>query len=668
MMFTPKSDTSMSNPSNHYPSRSNPLPISDLYSANHNNDEAILPVFEEPVNYYSHIQKLINRTKNVEMEIEKSRNHSEFLFNEFFRLLQTTEMVAFDIMYIDCLFGAVEFNAFYDFIERCKGVKFSVFHPTESDIKHAADHIRYLHSIIQTSANDLQGYDGRMRLDPLQRPHKVYDYLNRLTSSIDSQIKNTQIREQTQPPTVEFDFGQDDSDNDEQNPTKIEEWIREFIKPNMDSNDELSQNRILFGRLLHHLNIVNNLKEETKNLQKSIILPRYTSALDLDPQAIFNSPFYSSTIGNSAFLRMAVDKFLSAQPQIDECEGIIEENFNHFSSLFQKCQETKKAAEEIQEQFKKRIAEKHKQMKEGLNEISPYHDLLLNDQKLEQIFKSIEDVTKLDSDLTAILEQPPNESGSSASEEVNNELLSVLVPLREMQKILLDLCKECADERTDDAKVQKMLFNLVAEVQAHDTKLYLFKREVEVLNSYGDALDEVYKNFQKEAIDKWCSKANEALDEIQFIINERNILQNQSETDINEEEIKELEMEIEKMERELSEINNEKIQLMEEVEEKKEQLFNQIQLNDIYIIYQDANLQRTNQLREFKEGITCPACKENLCEAIINKKSCCHAFCKQCLESGEGSKEGSCPICGTKYTKEHIQPFLFIPSERKKHS
>lgn len=686
--------------SNSYSSRSNPFSISELLNSD-NSYTSVFPSFEEPKNYYSYIQKLINRTRNVEAEMKRNFDHGKLLLNEFFRLLETTEMVAFDIMYVDTLWGEVEFKDFYDFIAKCRNADFVFDRPTDKDIQQASEHIRYLHSIIQTCCKDFHNYDSRVRIEPPQHPNKIYKYLDELTQTIEDDIRKTEIKKH-EPSIVPFDYGNDDiSDNTTlpDNSKKFIDKLLDLVQPNRDSNQTIAPNRSLLGNIFHKMNTIRRLQNEIKEIKKDIMVPKYAGSLDIDPQYIQNSPFYRAVLGNAAFLRLSINNFLSEQPEIDNCEASIENSLISFSKLQHQCQETVKATEKLQEELKKGIFKKQKDLKDPNNDISQYYDLFLCDPKIEKIYKLIDEVTNLDKEFTELLEAEQSKqsslSNNSAADKISG-CIDIMPELRDTRRELFDLCRNCAEERKEESLMQKKLFTLVAEYLVHNEKQHNYDRIIQVFDTYKNFLDEIFKLFKKEEVDAWCRDVNTALNEIQNVLNEHDELIKKSnddhstiddssnqtnnenddleaeegENDIKkntvidvDDEIRKYEQEIEQLERELADVNYEQIQMEEEVEKKKEELFDQIQMNDMYIIYQESNQHKTEQLKKFKESLICSICNERFCDAVIynNKKTCNHAFCKQCIELDDDKKTGECPICGASYTNENILEFSLNP-------
>ena len=314
----------------------------------------------------------------------------------------------------------------------------------------------------------------------------------------------------------------------------------------------------------------------------------------------------------------------------------------------------------------------HKDLLETNKEITPFYDLLLSDQKIESISQTIQEIESIDHEIDSLMEQKNSGKLTPEIEATISEFESIIPELRDVRNSIVELCRQSGEERKDDTRFQKKLFKLVFDVLIPSNKIHLYQREIEVLKQTISSMDEVYKMFQKDKIEQWCNDANTELDNLQSLIDEKqqlliqsNQIENQttdskSEGLEDEEEIRRLEMEIEELQNELVQVNEEKIKMQEQVETKKEALFKQIQMNDIYIIYQGSNLQKSQELREFKEGVTCPICKERECCFIIGKKKCHHAFCKECV-TPEGNSQASCPICHINYKKDDLVEFKFVP-------
>lgn len=663
------------NSSKSYSTRPKPLSINELLN-NDDNYTPEFPPFEEQINIHSHIQKLINRTKNIEAEMIRNYNHGKILFNEFFRLLETTEMVAFDIMYVDCLWGAIEFKDFYDFIQRCRDATFVFDRPTDQDIQQAAEHIKYLHSIIRTCCNDFRDFEPSIKIEPPLRPYKIYTYLDDLKKTIELDILKIPEMKKHEQAELEYDYGFDASifntTSVHKNSEKFNEWLMDFVQPNRDSNAIIAPNRALLGLIFHKMNFIQKLKEELEEIKKDTISPKYIGPLDLDPQSIQNSPYYKAAIGNASFLRESISNFLSEQTKINTYEESIEKIVSSSSKLQNPCQETLKSVEKIQKAFRERIAKEHNDLQAINNENKPFQDLSLNDTNIEKIEKLIEDIKNLDSEVTNLLKSEQSKQASLNNTSAASKISDFIEYLQELSGTrvgLIELCKECAKERKDESKIQKMLFNVVEDYAIQSEILRNYKRFTEVSDDYQPYLEEVFKLFDKDTVFQWCEKVNAALDEMQEALTERERLDEIGEKDDlqsdsiadDEDQIKQLELEIERLEKELADVDYEKVKLDQEVNMKTEELFEQIQLNDMYIIYQGSNLQKTKKLKDFKEAIICSECKERVCDVVINKKNCNHAFCRKCIELDSDKENGKCPICGTQYSNEMILDFSFNP-------
>lgn len=641
--------------------RSDPLPITDLYD-DITVYRPIVPVFEEPVNYYSHIRKLINRTKNLEQERSRNDLHKKILLEEFSSLLQATEIVAFNLVYIDLLLGA-DLGLSDSFFKRLGDVKFLLANPKEKDINAAADHIRYLHHVISTCSKNLSKYYASDRINPFP-PETLFQYFSSLESKLLDFQASIQDRDKNiESNQIDYDFGSQDFDRCSltDNSNAFLEQLGDYLKLKEHPNDKNIDNRIAFGNIVHKINCIKGLKREIDQLKKNTISPKYLEPLDLSQESLEASPFYQSVMGNSYFLLNAMKEFDLIQSQLESCNDSITKIQAKFSSLDSNCQKTKDTIDKIISELHHTRSSKRDYLDKCYKKNEPFKDLFMNG-KLQQMSNLITEIASLQEETLQLL----NEEASNATEDTAEQIgvfIDVLQDLNTSRDELIQLCRECYNERSD-CRTQKSLFMLVAKALIVNEKQRKFKDYQTMFAKYNEALDELFNLYQKGQIDTWCNDVNSVLDHIEQLTQQREQIASEIHQDDNEnmeiemEEMDRLEKEILEMENEMVAVNQEKIELTDQIEKKREVLFDQMQKNEIYKVHEVSK--KTEKYEEYKKDLTCSICNERLCDAIINKKGCYHAFCFECIQLKDRT-EGTCPKCSIHYTNDKIQQFLCVP-------
>lgn len=64
------------------------------------------------------------------------------------------------------------------------------------------------------------------------------------------------------------------------------------------------------------------------------------------------------------------------------------------------------------------------------------------------------------------------------------------------------------------------------------------------------------------------------------------------------------------------------------------------------------------EIREYKEILRCPACKNKQRDAILSK--CFHVFCYDCLKSRYDSRQRKCPKCNTAFGQSDMHKIWLV--------
>ncbi|KAH0791622.1 E3 ubiquitin-protein ligase, related [Histomonas meleagridis] len=442
----------------------------------------------------------------------------------------------------------------------------------------------------------------------------------------------------------------------------FQNWASDYLKiTTRDIDEPTALNRSMFGKLLFRIGTIERLKKEITEIQRKTASP---NAPTLKPSVYNESPYFKSLLGNSTFLRKTILLSHAYEDQIQQCIDSLDKKSSDFNTLQETCNNTLEKIKTSQASIKASTERRFKTFKELTAQTLPFVDLLLPEKKSAEIVNYLNEIKSLEE---IINEQIPQklESIKARSQETNNHGIEALPDLfEELQSLreeVVKLTEDCVESRRKCALGQNGLYRLYYSELRTDETNRLYRKELDTHKKFNTLLNE-YKmsiNFQK--VTNWTARMKTVNDQLSWINEqEQNIKQaiNELERQIsNDEEIEMLEKEYNELQQQKHDLIIEEINLNEELEEQKEELFKQLQMNEIYRKYMKSSTQmkeRKYEMEEFKKQLICSQCNERIADVIINKKKCRHAFCEQCAKNND-----QCPICNNKYSKSNILKFYF---------
>lgn len=611
--------------------------------------ELVSNLSSEPTHDHMHFIFTKKKIRDVESEIVFYRKHLQSIFNEFYQILQRSELLAFDLLMAQCLTGQmridpVDRSRIGSFIDRCASFGFDP-NNTENQLERAIDHIQYVHRTILQSVDELSEckFDSVMLRD------------GDITALFDK-IRSTQVNERHAPVVPETPSGQF------QYVKKVGAEAEQFQVPDTflheiavligrdveDSTPEIARARSLLGKIACRVTQITELKKQIRVMKEEF--PRES----ITTSAIYDSPFYKNLVGTTAFLRTA---YASIHEQMYTMNNCLESL--HVYSYSVKDQQSKAVAtmERIREQqneLLRDLKKKDDQITDIRKDIDDIRNVLMPEEMVQTIRSDIAAITTSVAEIESLIKDIEDANTRTMLEMMWGEV-------NESRSALMDLTSIVIDKRIDDSMKKKQLFSCASGVVGQGEANRLVQREIDVLDQYSKALSEVREGIDKPAVDSWCAHVTAIAQEMKKSADEiqKAMLEVQHEAEIDE-DILRLQEELEMMQKQEEELCQKRAAVATLVAERKDQLCEQLQENDIYKKWREEELSRSDkyQLNKWKDHIYCYCKNDRLCEVVNigpDKNGCKHAMCLEC------SKTGVCPICHEKLKESGLRRFTFDP-------
>ena len=99
----------------------------------------------------TNIQKFKNVLLHMEHSIKQNRKKCIMICNECYAIMRHSEVVAMDLLFTEFLIGTATPSQMYNFIDSCTRPTFTLTSGDPREIDMAAEHIKMVHTQIQTS-------------------------------------------------------------------------------------------------------------------------------------------------------------------------------------------------------------------------------------------------------------------------------------------------------------------------------------------------------------------------------------------------------------------------------------------------------------------------------------------------------------------------------------
>lgn len=601
------------------------------------------------------VDELQKKIKHMEYNIEQNRNRAEQLSTNCNKLLRTTQLLAFDMIFANYLIGGVSPDQIYQFLENCLNPAFNLFFMQPENVQQIQEHINYLHQVINSCTAALQNFEFHgMDIERKTSEFLVYlkDKKYRLKHQLEKQSKteskNTQ--EFTEDPiTLEKEEIYCDQNMIE---AQFMAWLTNEFHVQSDSLSSSIEFQCLLSNVSRKLASIAVLHDNIREAKE--IISHEIDYKDCDPEALRNSPFFKAVKDQCEFLHHAFESLQSQQVTIPLCYSALENCRHHILEI---TESSKKWLSEIQRNSTRVQQETNRKTEDAeklQNELTPFIDSLYHPPQF-----SLKNALEYYEELTNKLKEQrvKNVNNPEISRQIESEI-RVLNDIKAIRTSIIRLCMEQAEYLASIAAEDQVILGMVMDRRKADEEKSLHDWEMDLISAYDDSMKDVIDPAKLAETEAWVDELGahgarfaEIAKEQEKIVTQLHKLTHtkkiEADTKAKRKEIEELttknyklNVEQGKLRSELDAALAEEIRARSEADARNEYLPPFVDRND------------DQQVARYRAMYICPVCRQNTRDRIII--TCGHPVCSKCIESSNGK----CPICSQEYASSSVKPFF----------
>lgn len=621
---------------------------------------------EEPETEEEMVIRLNNQINHMKFNIQQNSSRCEALSKECFDLLNSTQLLAFDFLFADYLFGDSDQQKVYSFFEQCLHQTFDLSTGNEIDFEKATDHISFLQDVIKECSQSLLNREIKRPNIP-KRTSEFLLYLKEQKHKLEKEIcqpaSEASSTDSNQAPTV-VELEQKELDTHEL-PEAFEQWIRSELGLSHEPIDTESTISSMISEIAFRLTEIAHLKDKIEQMKSKIVDPEHIDSSCCTPHIIEQSPFFIGVKNNCQVLHAAYESMKSQEESIPICFNALECCRAQLLELSMSLQRSNDSMENEIQKMGNSIMKQQRTTDEKITKLRPLIDSIF-------MRKSLPHVPQDPPQFTAIKEKLETDLHNLNSHDEMTEAEAMMH--RKKYREALDMLKEIETNRWQIDELVTEQNNLISQIEEKDSSILnlvmdhckpekedeLHRNELSLLTQYEDEISKVFESLQFDEMGKWreefgrnVASFTNAASKQEMIIKELSKL---TKTKTLQEEIKQKSKKIEELSAENAqlclEIQKAKMSLNEVIMKrlKAENEMRQKLKDDSWLPpFVDRN--NPEMVQKYKEMVICPICKANKRDSILS--SCGHPVCKACIDKSQGK----CPICSVPFIENNIKPF-----------
>ena len=232
--------------------------------------------------------KLNEMIKHMEFNIDQNRKKCDEASKDFYSLLKTTEVFAFDLLFASYLLGSTENSEIYNFFERCTNSNLDGRVLSDEHNDEIINHIQFLHEVIEKCANSLSTADIKQPLIP-KRISEFIVFLKDQKIRLDHQIQR--LDDANKVSETEEHEEEEECEDLSGLPVSFTKWLSSELKIGFNPDEESIEIRCLIKSITNRLQAISELSKSISNLQKNSLVINPDSCSQCPHDALINSPY-----------------------------------------------------------------------------------------------------------------------------------------------------------------------------------------------------------------------------------------------------------------------------------------------------------------------------------------------------------------------------------------
>lgn len=594
----------------------------------------------------SQIYKLRNQIKHMEFNIDQNRKRGETIAKDCEKLLRVTELLCFDLVFTNYLFGLKDVSEVYSYFDRCIHPEFNLSSGKDRDYILLGEHITYLQNLISNSIDALIKSDVSLPEIP-KRTSEFVLYLRDQQMRLEKEIHKSDYFADLKSGTNE---GDEKLPELEDLPCGLVKWLNSEMHERIDQDDSYEL-RALIGSVTKRLGAIIELQEHIIKMRSEYVNHEDLDYNYSDPEDLFKSSFFIALNNCCNFLLQALNCMKLQIPLLSEYNTSLQKITDDFTRITS-------STDNLLNEMKAQIAQQQSTLSETLNSIDllkketqPIIDSVFSIQFAQVPEFNEDQYTQIIANLNNIKLQNPEISSKVGI------VIGLINSVHQTNKEIHLLCTEQDQLIRQQFETDKNEFRVEFTSDIEQTRNESKDEELKYILQYTENLKNLVESMKQYDISAVSEQITGFYKHFSELINQTNIAAAQTHVTLQR---KELETRITAKRQEINLLSIANYQMCGEIGKSKfelqsiqEELLNTQQQLESINSYIPETIDRSNKhtMKKFKHMVFCPICKTNRRDTILS--TCSHALCHSCLSENQDK----CPICSKCYSPNDMKPF-----------
>ena len=592
--------------------------------------------------------KLNEMIKHMEFNIDQNRKKCDEASKDFYSLLKTTEVFAFDLLFASYLLGSTENSEIYNFFERCTNSNLDGRVLSDEHNDEIINHIQFLHEVIEKCANSLSTADIKQPLIP-KRISEFIVFLKDQKIRLDHQIQR--LDDANKVSETEEHEEEEECEDLSGLPVSFTKWLSSELKIGFNPDEESIEIRCLIKSITNRLQAISELSKSISNLQKNSLVINPDSCSQCPHDALINSPYLLGIKNSCTYLSNLLETLRTQRKIIKiftkclyDCKNKVDDLKSSVNYSFEEMTQQMNKLKEVSTKRKKEIIPIENNLRRYLDarsvqtipQCSPQTIFQIIEASIKRFMTPLNDTQKRYFDAFPL-----------------NEIKKVRSEIAYLENEIMKTYKQILEN-------DKYLFETTVKKFKIDEECCIEKEEMECLKQYEYDLNEVNKLLRTNDMNDWYSKFTMITNSFDQVANTQKEIMKELESQSGayaenlKQQISSKTNEIQILSSKNYQINSEIGRSTLELNSVNEDLFRAKQELDVNNDFVPNSVRKYGEdsVKKHIRMVMCPICKTNRRNVIL--ATCKHPICDECASKANHN----CPICQKYFRNIDMKPFF----------